>query len=174
MLTSKSIEQILAVLTRIRARCLRHDSIKKAYQGAVYETSKNYDVTYQTIGDLCRRRLGLKNIDQFHGLLEKWIAGNAEPLMSVLISKTASRNHYKIRDYFGRKNHEFVVENTRPPGSEEESFTIRLPRDIAKRLKVLSLMSGDSLPKWLSEVVTQVVEQRYKEWLATQIKREAT
>ena len=166
MLASKSIEQILAVLTRFRARS-RGEGVIKAYQRAVDEVRKDYDVAYQTIGDLCRRRLGLRDINQFHDLLEKWVAGNAEPLMSVLIGSTEGQNHDRIRNYFQPEN----GGNVRFHDVVQESFTFRLRCDIAQKLKVLSLMSGNSLPEWLSRIVSQIVQQRYKEWLTTQIEK---
>lgn len=167
MLDPKSVDQILSVLRKFRSRYARGEPVTKSYQGAVEAVRKDYDVAYQTIGDLCRRRLELRTINDFYDLLEKWVTGNAQPLISVLLVHTGSENHHKIAEYFKKERPEFDARKTTTIGRQAEPFTLRLGADTAKKVKILSIENHSSL-EWLSKLVAEVVEQRYENWLKKQ------
>ena len=169
MLEPKSVDQFLDVLAKFRVGYNRGCSVPKAYQEAVEETRKKYDVAYQTIGDLCRRRLGLRTIEDFYGLLEKWVVGDNEPLISVLMSNTKEHNHSKIIDYFKEIDGKPSAQKANFCITKRESFNLSLGCDTAKRLKVLSLMEENDSSVWLSKVVSEIVEQRYTKWIENQI-----
>jgi hypothetical protein len=168
MLKSKSVEQLFAVLNRFKVRYSGGESVPKAHQGAVDDVRRDYDVTYQTIGDLCRRRLGLKSINEFHSLLEKWLSGDYMPLMEILKKNTKEKNNQKISEFFGVTSGPSFQRDVPKLDLQDESFTFRLRANIAKKLKVLSVMGGESLPAWLSKTICQVVEEQYKNWLSKQ------
>ena len=169
MLETKSVDQILSVLRKFRSRYARGEPVTKAYQGAVEAVRKDYDVAYQTIGDLCRRRLELRTINDFYELLEKWVTGNAQPLIGVLLEHTGTENHHKIADHFKQNKHGSDVRKASPICGRGETFTLRLAADAAKKLKILSIESPSS-SEWLSEVVAEVVEQHYENWLKEEFK----
>jgi len=171
MLHSKSVNQILDVLTKFRARHSRGEPVIKAYQGAVEDVRKDYHVAYQTIGDLCRRRLQLATINNFYNLLEQWIMGNAEPLLDVLLAHTIKQDHGKLSSYFYEGKQKFGTQKTASFALEGETFTFRLGGDAAKKLKILSIESGSS-SEWLIQVVSEVVNRRYKDWLNDQLGKE--
>jgi len=75
-LRSESIKQILCVLDNFWHQNRNGQSIQYAYREAVNFTAKKYLVRYQTIGDLCRRRLGLTTIYDFHAYLKQWVDGD--------------------------------------------------------------------------------------------------
>jgi hypothetical protein len=168
MLKQNSIEQVLEVLNLVRVRHNDGDSIIKAYQSSVAIVSKNYNVRYQTIGDF-RRRLGLRNVNEFYSFLEKWlIEGNYKPIMEVLKRNASPESYKKISSFFGETSELSSDEDIRKIRVSEESFTFRLRSDIAKKLKVMSVMAGDSEPVWLNKTVSQAVEEQYKNWIAKQ------
>lgn len=171
MIQSKSVNQILNVLTKFRARHSRGEPIIKAYQGAVDEVRKSYDVAYQTIGDLCRRRLQLRTINDFYNLLEQLVLGNCKPLMDVLMAHTRREDHHRIANYFNQEKPKGSVESPPFPREEGETFTFRLSHDAGKKLKILSIES-ESPSEWLSQAVSEVVYRRYKDWLSDQLGKE--
>lgn len=166
MLKSKSVDQILDVLTESRARHSNGEPLIRAYQRAVEAVSKDYHVAYQTIGDLCRRRLQLPTINSFYNLLEQWVMGNPDPLMNVLQTHTTIQNHGKLNAYFGERKQEIASITTKG-----ETFTFRLSDDAAKKLKILSIECG-SPSEWLSRAVPEVINARYKDWLNDQIRKD--
>jgi hypothetical protein len=169
MLETKSVDQVLDVLSKFRVEHSRGYPVTKAYQSAVGEVRKKYGVAYQTIGDLCRRRLGLRTIEGFYGLLEKWVVGDAEPLISVLMDNTKEHNHGKLIGYFEKKDGKVVEQKTDVCITKRESFNLSLGCDTVKKIKVLSLMEDDNSSVWLSRVVSEIVEQRYANWLTKQV-----
>ena len=171
VLSPRSINQMFDVLTKFRIYYERRYTVDKAYQNAVEDVRKKYGVAYQTIGDLCRRRLELKVIREFYNLLGNWVAGNASPLISVLMAHTREEDHPKISDYFNQQKPKSHTERTAFVRSDEETFTFRLDGDAAKKLKILSIESG-SPSEWLSQVVSEVVDRRYKDWLNDQLGKE--
>jgi len=92
--------QILPLLRFFRSRYRKGQPVHKAYRDAVREVAENTAVTYQTIGDACRRRLGLKKIDELYGLLERWVGGDAMPLATKLKIASAPPVHAAIDAFF--------------------------------------------------------------------------
>ena len=172
MLQSKSVDQILDVLAKFRTRHSNGEPLIRAYQGAVEAVCKDYRVAYQTIGDLCRRRLQLPTINSFYNLLEQWVMGNPGPLLSVLQTHTTKRHHDKLCAYFGQGEQEVVAGKTTSITAKGETFTFRVSGDAAKKLKILSIESG-SPAEWLSRTVPEVVNARYKDWLNDQLREAA-
>jgi len=161
MLRRESAKQVIHVLQRFRVRHRAGEAVVKAYQHAVDDARDKYDVAYQTIGDLCRRRLGLRSVNNFYNLLEKWTMGDSSGLARVLLEHTRSEDHDLIKDFFG----EVASPPSRHTEAKMEGFSVRLDGDRAKKLKVLSVVRDVDGTDWLSEAVSQVVDREYYEWL---------
>ncbi len=167
MLKRKSVEQIMAVLKRFQIRQRAGDPVTKAYQQAVEDVSKEYDVAYQTIGDLCRRRLGLGAINEFYNRLEKWVAGDPKPLAELLASHTSIEGRQLIEDFF----QEDLARLPTTERDKTELFSVRIEGAQARKLKAMLLVKGISVSDWLSKCVTKFINEEYKSWLATEAKQ---
>jgi hypothetical protein len=170
MLRRESIEQILKVLKRFQIRQRTSHSVIRAYQGAVEDVRKEYDVAYQTIGDLCRRRLGLDSINEFYNYLEKWVVGDPKPLVQLLCRHAESEGQHLVRDFF-------QVSCDLPPvprsenSEDSEVFSIQVKDTQARKLKAMSMVKGISVSDWLSRCVAELIEEEYKKWLATEARQ---
>ncbi len=164
MLTPKGVDQLLSVLTKFRSAYANGHHPSQSLQDAVDKVRKEYNVTYQTIEDLCRRRLGLERIERLHNLLEKWVIGDSDPLKNVLLQHADTICHRKISDYF---NHEKPLSISQT-SQLQEPFTLRLDTNVVKKFKVLELMVGPSEPDWLAKKVSDIIDERYDKWLNEQ------
>jgi hypothetical protein len=168
MLEMKSVEQIVAVLKRFHARQQAGDPIDKAYQQAIEEVSRQYRVAYQTIGDLCRRRLGLQAIHEFYDLLEKWTLGDPRPLAELLRRHTGVEGRQQIDAFF----FEGVAAPAVPVSDNVESISVSLKVSQARKLKAMLLVKGVPVSDWLSRNVSRLIDEEYKGWVAEEAKRE--
>lgn len=101
MLQVQSVNQLLQVLDFTRRSHSRGTSLTAAYQDAIRDVSSRHHVRYQTIGDLCRRRLALGDIADFVNLLERWLRGDPEPLKFRILEHSVSAAHLGINGFFG-------------------------------------------------------------------------
>lgn len=159
MLEVGSVHQLLQVLELTRRAKLRGLPLRRAYQDAIHEVSSRHQVRYQTIGDLCRRRLGLADMDGFVALLTQWLAGDRAPLQQRILQHSESAARAMVDDYFsgersplpspggstsasGRK---VPVAGTKLVHEEAvghvplEEIRLRLPTDLSKRLHLAQL-----------------------------------
>ena len=169
-LRPESIDQMLFLLTRIWIRCKAGDTVTEAQKTATRETSKKYSVEGPTISDLQTRRLGIKGIIKWRGLLEDWISGDSEPLNKVLLQSTEIAHQNTIRDFFDKSEIETVSKNdfNSAEFEIEESFDFNTSQDTAKKIKVLALMSGISESQWLEKNIPEMVNNKYNQWLKNQ------
>lgn len=181
MLKPESVNQLLEVLTRFFNKYPRIYNIKKAHIDSMKEVSENTGntVAYQTILDLCARRMSFHSIDNFRSLLEEWVSGNTDPLKSLLIKHTNNQHQAEIIQFF--EQHKFsdtkIAKDNGAPQTKlngpklhalNETFGFQLDPDTAKKLKVLSLMEEVATSNWLTNVVRKEVEQKYSEWINKQ------
>lgn len=169
MLKSMTVKQMIDVLESFKVEYQRHHVVTKAYQTAVDKVSKKYGVAYQTIGDLCSRRMRLESINAFYNLLEKWMLGKPEPLKQLILRNTDTSARHEIVEYFGNVaqgisgcNESFLEEEL------FETFSIQLQKEKAKKLKVLSIMNSLSVSDKLREQVEKAIEDEYRIWLRKQ------
>jgi len=167
MLEMKSIEQIIAVMKKFWARHSGGDPVVKAYQCAVDHVSKQYGVAYQTIGDLCRRRLGLKSVNDLYNLLERWTVGDPQALMQTLMENSATEGHHVIRDFFGQE----IQDGVKAPSKGSEPFSVRLSAAEARKLRAMLMVKDESLSEWLSKKVSELVNREYRLWVADEADR---
>ncbi len=174
MLTPGTLDQILEVLRDFKASYAGGDSLRGAYQQACRTVSKREGVAYQTIGDACRRRLGLTNISEFRRLLQEWVNGNPSELMGALKRNTSRAEHYRIDGFFeGHPSKEgaSVIEPSRSREEPQwETFSFRLDQKSARSLRALGEMKGQSVPELLAETVSEYVEEHLTELLMHHIK----
>lgn len=100
MLELASVEQILRVLELIRQNNRLGFDISAATSRAIQQVAKESNVRYQTIGDGCRRRLGLTDMSEFHQLVEEWLHGNHTLLATVLKKNSTSGAAPRISAFF--------------------------------------------------------------------------
>lgn len=100
LINLNTLNQILRVLTLSKIYRSRGIPLQKAIQQAIKDTSHEYDVTYQTIGDGCRRRLGLVELSQFIDMVDRWIKGDSTQLAACIASHTQKTNLAVIERFF--------------------------------------------------------------------------
>ncbi|MBI5394813.1 MAG: hypothetical protein HZA91_05895 [Verrucomicrobia bacterium] len=166
MITQTTVDQLLEVLRLFRENYERGSGIEAAYQAAVRAVADKYSVTYQNIGDGCRRRLRLNDIHEFFGLLAEWMRDNPAKLANQLKSNAVSATHRQITDFFVM----FPAVSERSPreGSgvmveaETESFSVRLPKRISRMLRALSELKGKPAAEMIKDIIATEVEERMK------------
>ena len=155
-LTSGSVQQLLEVLDHTSRNHKRGILLPTAYHDAVRDVSNRHRVTYQTIGDLCRRRLALSDIGQFMDLLGRWLRGDSEPLRRKIKHQSGPNAHQAIDRFFTKGTllpgapspvgEQFTKPETRistdlAPPSQAQELRLILPPEVAKRLQ-LAHMAG--------------------------------
>src|SRR5258708_2733722 len=100
MLENQSVTQVLRVLELLRQnKRLGFDTVA-ACSRAIQQVAKESGVRYQTIGDGCRRRLGLTDMSEFHRLAEAWLRGDGSQLATVVKRSSNSSERRRIDEFF--------------------------------------------------------------------------
>jgi hypothetical protein len=152
-MTHRSVQQLLEVLGGTARHHRNGTPFPAAYHDAVRDASKRFGVTYQTIGDLCRRRLGLTDITEFMDLLGGWLHGQHEPLQRRIKEQANPGTHGLIDQFFAIGDVGDIAPialserngvqdrsgsyHERPAGPEE--IRVRLNPDLAQRLRLAQL-----------------------------------
>jgi hypothetical protein len=160
---SETLEQILKVISMATQRYSLGDGIDHSYQHGVSRVSQEYHVTYQTIGDACRRRLGLDNVGEFKTILKASLEGDASKLRDVLLCNTSRFYHDRINEFFS---------NLTKGGATTEIFekkpdifvtyTVQLRKCDSDVLKALAQLVGSHPEEVLVEVAVEAVKDRMK------------
>jgi len=170
-LESKTLDQILEVIRLSKNNYLAGFSIETAYREAIQKVADEYSVAYQTIGDGCRRRLGLSNMGEFNKLIKDHVNGNSVKLMELLETHTDSLKHDKIKRFFldeGQAKEASIKITDRHDNAElkQEAITFRLDRESVRKLKALAELEGLSVAAWLAGMTKRIVDEKLKEWAA--------
>ncbi|MCX5889544.1 MAG: hypothetical protein NTY36_08835 [Deltaproteobacteria bacterium] len=165
MLTQESLDKILEVLEKMKVFYGNGlYSLEEARHNATKEVAKKYDITYQTMEDGYRRRLGLKNIHEFHIMLEEWIKGDAKSLISLLETHTDKANHMRIHEFFdGDKT---LISNNKT--DLKKPILIYLSNDVYNHLIVIS-KQGKKAAEWLSEKCEVMINDEYLNYVKNEI-----
>jgi hypothetical protein len=157
----ETVEQILKVVEAAAQSFKQGERIDRAYHRAVSRVSQEYGVAYQTIGDACRRRLGLDNVSDFKEMLRSALEGDPTDLQNLLLRKTSPSYHEKINSFFSNlKKGELV---SKPRSSDAVvSYTIHLKKNDSDVLRALAELLGDKPEKILSEVAVDAIKERMK------------
>lgn len=165
-MTNKTLEQILTVLKYSKYNYNSGMSLTSSYQDAISRVANEYGVTYQTIGDGCRRRLKLDSIGEFSELVRKWLNGDPNPLMSVLKSQTPRRLHAKIEDFFGEEGVSPNDESANDQDSQKEEkrieFSLMINVTDQRYLKALSQIEGVDEKELINGIVSDGIKDRMK------------
>ncbi len=167
MMTVKTVRQLLQVFRLFRENYLQGTSFPRSYHDAVRQVAKDHSVTYQTIGDGCRRRLRLNDINELFELLDTWIKGGPKQLIMQLKDNAEPAAHQQIEEFFSMR-HQASIEKPNMSAVQIqdagfEALTFRLPKRDARMLRALAELEGTSVPELIGRHLSKTVQNRMKE-----------
>ena len=165
MMRRKTVQQLLQVFNYARANVGAGQSVRSAYQGAVHKVAEDHGVTYQTIGDGCRRRLLLDDIRELYAMLQKWVAGHPQELMQQLLKSADPDCHSEIRDFFRTGSKEASPTEVNSSAKGPELFMFELERVDALMLKMLCEVESTPVEKFLSTTIKEVVRDQMRPYM---------
>jgi hypothetical protein len=166
MLKPNTVQQLLEVFRLFRenfaATRLLHDS----FQEAVRKVAETYSVTYQTIGDGCRRRLELTDINELYEMLSSWVErGEPRTLVHQLKKHSDPITHSQIEKIFSSPESTTPPKpkpSTIPAGKDFEAVTFRLGEPDARLLRAIAELEGISVGELTARVVSTAMRERMK------------
>lgn len=168
MLRQSTLRQLLEVFRIFWASYGKELSLRRSYQEAVRRVAKDLGVTYQTIGDGCRRRLKLRDIGELYALLEKWTQGDAGGITALLKRNTDSNDHAEIENFFRNPLRTSVHPHTNVNAHQEEIksevFSIRFPEKEARMLRAIAEIEGISVSEMLAPLISNSLRQKIKDF----------
>ena len=166
MITVRTIHQLLQVFRVFRENYLGGMPLHRSYHQAVRSVAQSHSVTYQTIGDGCRRRLRLNDINDLFELLSAWMKGDPQALKRQLNQNSESAAHPDIDRFFAESSSPALVrQKISSQGSSVNGFetvSFRLPERDARRLRALAELEGLSVSEIIARVVSTAVRDRMK------------
>lgn len=166
MLRPRTVTQLLEVLELYRKERNGGETVERALQGAIQRVAERYNVTYQTIGDGCRRRLALPTIEHLHTLLSRWDSGDRGPLARLFKDHSHASSHWEIESFFDGNWSEPKADasesmDSRPARSSTNgSFAIELPAADMSRLRSLAQIMGSTpeslAAKFISDTLSRL------------------
>jgi len=159
----ETLEQILKVISLAAQRYSIGDGIDRSYQYGVNRVSQEYKIAYQTIGDACRRRLGLDHVGEFKTMLKACLDGDPSQLRDVLMRKTARFYHDKINDFFSKlRNVETTTEIKAKKPDTLVPYTVQLKKSDSDILKALAQLLSGEPEEILADVAVEAIKDRMK------------
>ena len=157
-----TLKQIFDVLSYTRENFNEGFSIERSYRYAVQKAAKYYNVSYQTIGDACRRRLELDSISEFFKLLNKWLHGDADPLIGQIKKNTSEFNHYYVDEFFKSSiNNDEAIKKVTGINDFIE-YRVKISLKESRMLKALAELEGKNVLIYLNELLSQAVKNNFK------------
>lgn len=157
----ETVEQILKVVSFSAKHFNQGESLEHSYQHAVSRVAQEYGIAYQTIGDACRRRLGLDNVGEFKTLLKSSLEGNPIDLRHLILRKTSNTYHSRINEFFAELKPGSASIATKQPETFV-TYTIQLKKSDSDVLKALSQLLGDQPEDILVKVTVDAIKERMK------------
>ncbi len=159
----ETLEQILKVISVAVEYYSPGNGIDGSYQYAVRRVSNEYGVSYQTIGDACRRRLGLDHIGEFKSMLKASFEGDVKKLQDVLVNQTSVFYHDRINEFFSKLANGLAAVQAAPkkPGSPV-TYTIQLKKSDSDVLLALAHLLNDQPGELLVKVAVDALKDRMK------------
>ena len=158
----ETVEQILRVIEVSDQRFSQGYGIDQSYQYAVTRVSQEYGVKYQTIGDACRRRLGLDNIGEFKAILKDTLQGDPSNLQKLILPRMAVSYRESIDEFFSKlKNRGPAIK-----GKSKDTnvrYTVQLRKADSDILKALAQLLGRQPEEILAEIAMEAVKHRMKQ-----------
>ena len=159
----ETLEQILKVISLAAQRYDTGDGIDRSYQYGVNRVSQEYGIAYQTIGDACRRRLGLDKVGEFKTMLKSSFEGDPTQLRNVLMRKTSPFYQDKINDFFcDLKSGGASTEVKAEKPDTFFTYTVKLKKSDSDILKALAQLLNGEPEKVLADVSAEAIKDRMK------------
>ena len=118
-------------------------------------------MSYQTVGDLCSKRVGLKHVDEFHNLLSKLVQGLPEDLENTLIANSEPACHARIHQYLNG----IRGQGTTGTGLVMQmQVSIFLPVEVYWHLRQVAAAEHSEPDQWLGKTASEVIEDKYDDW----------
>jgi len=166
MLNPNTVQQLLQVFRLFRENHAGGMLFQDSFHEAVRAVAKHYSVTYQTIGDGCRRRLELTNINELYEMLSAWMRGEPRILLHQLKKHSDPVTHSEIDKFFSTTE---PTTSPKPkpsvmsaPKDESEAMSFRLQAHDARLLRALAELEGVSVGELTARVVSAAVRERMK------------
>ncbi len=159
----ETLEQILKVISLASQRYSTGDGIDRSYQYGVSRVSIEYGIAYQTVGDACRRRLGLDHVGEFKTMLRACFEGDPSQLRDVLVRKNSRYYHDKINDFFSKlKNDKAAIEIKAQEPDTFVTYTIQLRKSDSDVLKALSQLLSAEPEEVFADVAVEAIKEHMK------------
>ena len=170
-LQTRTVKQILDVLAGYKRGRQAEFGPLASYRNAVGETSNRFNVSYQTIGDACVRRLGLEKVDEFLKYLSKWwYEGDTEGLIILITKFVSSADRDRVKIFFSGE-----VDDVNIIEIEEEildgTISLHFDKDTVKRLRTLSGGEGISVNAWLRKEIIGITDKKILAWMREQLEK---
>jgi len=166
MMTSSTVQQLLQVFRLFRDNHAGGMPLHRSYHEAVHTVARDHSVTYQTIGDGCRRRLELNNINELYEILSAWVRGEPHALIHQLKEHCDPAAHSEIDKFFSTTRPTAFSKTTPSvmgaPKDEPETVSFRLQARDARMLRALAELEGLSVGELTARVVSAAVRERMK------------
>lgn len=165
-MTPQTVQQLLQVFRIFRENLERGIPLHRSYHEAVRSVAQSYSVTYQTIGDGCRRRLRLNDISELFALLSAWLQGDPNRLVHQLKVNSESSAHAEI-DRFFTEGTVVTSQKQKAPikalaSNDFETISFRLLRNDARMLRALAELEGVSVGVVIGGLISESVRPRIK------------
>lgn len=165
-MTPHTVQQLLQVFRLFRENHAGGMPLHMSYHEAVRSVAKTDSLTYQTIGDGCRRRLGLTNINELHEMLSAWVRGEPGALLNQLKRHSDPVSHREIEKFFSTTEPTTILKPkasvTAVPKEEPETVSFRLQARDARWLRALAELKGVSASELTASVVSTAVREQMK------------
>jgi hypothetical protein len=159
----ETLEQILKVISVAAQHQSLGDGIDHSYQYGVRRVSQEYGITYQTIGDACRRRLGLDDVGEFKTMLKASFEGDTNKLRDVLLSKTSRFYHDKINNFFSNLSNGSAATEAVPKKLDTfVTYNVQLRKGDSDVLIALAHLLGSQPEEVLVKVAVEAIKDRMK------------
>ncbi len=156
----ETLEQILKVIALAAQRHNKGDGINRSYQYGVKSVSQEYGITYQTVADACRRRLGLSNVDEFKRILKTCLDGDQAQLRDLLLRKNPQLRK-NIDDFFldltADKDTSMIQE-----ADTSVVYSIEMRKSDSDVLMALAQLLGREPEKLLIDIAVDAIKDRMK------------
>ena len=157
MITPHTVKQLLQVFHLFHANHTRGMPLNRSYHEAVRSVAEGSSVTYQTIGDGCRRRLELTSINELYEMLSAWVRSESRALLNQLKKCSDPAAHAEIERFFSMT--EVTTPSKPKPSFESVAVSLRLQARDARLLRALAELEGEEV---IARVVSGAVRERMK------------
>lgn len=166
MMTQHTVRQLLKVFRLSRENYAAGMPLHRSYHAAVRAVAKSYALTYQTIGDTCRRRLELTNVNELHDLLRAWVRGYPDALIRRIKERSDPVVHFEVDRFFtGGDGANWASDDShREPVSHDEleTFSFVLHESDGRLLRALAGHEGLSVGELTARLVSGAVRERMR------------